>query len=255
MDSAQTVVKALDILAFMAESQGPISVRTIAQGAGNSAGSTYRILNALEERGAIRRLRNGRVVLGDFLVQVASAVDYYPRLRMAAAGPLVDLRSACGMETVGLYVRLNSAEMTCIESLPGRHGVLHVERLYESVPIARGAVGLVFLAMDAERYGEDAARVYLSNLPEEIRPEDIDSVLERIERMKVTGVMPSMGTRIRDAASIACPIPALRGYPTAVLAVSGTAQRFADQPTIAWGERLKESAAQIATALAESGGE
>jgi IclR family transcriptional regulator, acetate operon repressor len=251
MDSAQTVSKALDALAFMASAHGPLSVRAIASGAEVSTGSAYRILNALEGRGAIRRLPDGRVVLGDFLVQVASAVDYYPRLRMAAAGPMMDLRMECGMETIGLYVRLNSAEMTCIEALPGLHSVSHVEKLYEPVPISRGAVSLVFLSIDAERYGPAAVRTYLQNLPTHVRPDDIDRVLDRAARMEEEGVAPSMGTRIPDAASIACPIPAAQGYPTAVLSVSGTVQRFSEQPTRQWAEHLKQAAARIAETLAE----
>lgn len=249
MDSAQTVTKALDVLSVLAQSRGPMSARDIARSAAISAGATYRILNALESRAAIRRLPNGRVMLGDFLVQVASAVDYYPRLRLAAAGPMMDVRQACGMETVGLYVRLNAAEMACVEALPGLHQVSHVERLYESVPIARGAVSLVFLGIDIERYGREAVRTYLENLPEKARPVDIDRVLRHAVYVAKHGVAPSRGVRIPDAASIACVIPAVRGHSTAVLAVSGTAQRFADQPTKVWAEEIKKAAARIAEIL------
>jgi len=250
MDSAQTVVKALDVLAALARARGPLSVRALADAAAVSAGSAYRIVNALESRGAVRRSTDGRVMLGDFLVQVASAVDYHPRLRLAAAGPMMDLRQACGMETVGLYVRLNAAEMACVEALPGLHRVSHVERLYQPVPIARGAVSLVFLAIDAGRYGSDAVRIYLENLPDGVRPDDVDFVLRYAAYVARTGVAPSRGLRIPDAASIACAIPATRGHSTAVLAVSGTAQRFAGRVAHGWAEELRSAARRIADTLA-----
>lgn len=252
MDHSRTVIKALDVLQHLAQAGRPLSVRQIATRAGLSPGSVYRILAALETRSAIRRLPDGRVLLGHFLAHVANAVEFHPELRTVAGGPMMDLRAKCGMETVGLYVRLNVAEMMCIETLPGRHQLSNVERLQEPVTIARGAVSTVFLASDVEKLGRDAVLTYLKNLPESVRPRDVHRHLEHVESTKKRGIGASSGSRIVGASSMACQVPSPFNNPVAVLCLSGPAERFASHATHDWGDHMKHAANRIGVALTSS---
>ena len=249
-DSSQTVEKALEIMDFMAMNGSPMTVREIASSSGVSTTSAYRILAALNAKDATRRLPDGKHVLGSRVLRWAATIDHYPTLRMLAAGPMMEIRETCGMETVGLYVRLNNAEMTCIEVLPGMHSIQHVERRYDAIPIARGATSLAFLSQSAGRYGEGTVRQYLLNLAIGHRPTDIDTTMTRIAQVQIQGFAHSSGDRVPGATALACPISS--GLTTsAVLTVSGPASRFRPELTGKWGGSLCRGAAQISAALSD----
>src|SRR5699024_5868215 len=140
-ERSKTVDNAFAVLRHLSNQSEPISPGQLGAQLGLSPGSLYRLLNSLENASAIRRLEGGRIALGDLAVELAASMDYNPRLREAALPSMRKLRDEFKNGSVGLYMRLSAAEMTCITAIEGPVD-FYRERLYRTIPIARGAVSL-----------------------------------------------------------------------------------------------------------------
>lgn len=233
----------------LASANAPLSVREISVRSGVGTTSAYRILHALESRGATRRLSSGKHELGGLLPRLARAVDHYGELRLAAAGTMFAVRDACGLETLGLYVRLNTAEMTCIEVLPGQHSIRHVEPIGGAISISRGATSAVFLAEQFRLRGEASLAAYLTGLPPAIRPRTIEATLERARHTAEQGWAQTRGDRVAGAGALAAGVHTDSDVLMAVLTLSGPEYRFTRQAVSEWLPILRRGAAEISRAM------
>ena len=245
-DSARTVEKALDVLVAMADAERPLRVADIAERASVSPTSAYRILRALESRGATLRLPSGSHELGGLIGQLAAAIDHDGLLRLAAAGTMLHLQGACGDETVGLYTRLNTAQMVCIDVLAGRHSIRHVEPMNVALPIAGGATSSVFLAEKYRRQGKAAVESYLRGLPRSIRPPSLAATLRRLRYTDRYGWTATSNERIPGASALAAGIRTEGGVLLGAITLSGPEYRFTAESVERWSAILIAGAERIA---------
>lgn len=246
-NSVQSVEKALRLLTALGRAREPLGAASLARDTGMSQTAVYRLLRALEKGGAVARLADsGNYVLGYLAHELAGSADVHGRVRLAAAGPMLDLQRNCGSETVGLYVPVNSAEFTCIETMPGPHRIRYMEVLYRPITIGRGATSLVFLAAMEERYGPGAVLSYLGGLPAQLRALPVADILELMHSAIRKGYGVSEGTRIPGLTSLSAPIRGRLGSILGALTLSWPSGRGEAETVPEWGEHMRAAAASIA---------
>lgn len=250
-NSVQSVERAIHVLAAIARSARPLSPAEIASSVGLSRTAAYRLLRALEKTGAVTRLRDGRHEVG-YLLRGLGAGEQHAKLRLIAAGTMLALRGECGDETVGLYVPISAAEFICIETIPARHPIHHVERLYRPIPIARGATSLVLLADALHRHGAPVVRAYLGGLPEPVRPNSIEHQLRRAAEVAGHGYATSAEDRTPDSASVSVPILEPDGQLVGALTVSTLVSRFDADSASTWATAMRSAAQAISAQLVET---
>ncbi|MHB9150879.1 MAG: IclR family transcriptional regulator [Thermoleophilia bacterium] len=250
-NSVQSVEKALSLLCELGNMNQPASPAQLAEACNLSSTASYRLLRALEKGRAVERLPTGKYVLGFLPHELATSFDRHAWLKAAAILPLLRVRGLCNGETVGLYVRINFGQFTCIEYVPGLHPIQHEERLYRPIDIARGGSSLVFLADTWSRYPQGVLESYLSGLPEGIRPDSYPKKLEQIIETKVNGYAVSCGNRIPGVGGLAVPVLGRFGQLLAVLILSAPANRLNESATtwLSWLPHMKAAAEAIANGI------
>jgi DNA-binding IclR family transcriptional regulator len=248
-NSVASVEKAMALLIELARAGRPLPPARLAELSSISQTGVYRLLRALEKARAVERLLSGEYVLGFLAHELSSAYDGHARLKLAAAGAMLELRDACGSETVGLYVRVNIAEFACIETLPGRAHIRHEEPLYRPIPIARGGTSLVLLADTWNHYGQAFVERYLRGLPRDLKPRSMRAHLEEIAHVRDHGYAVSHGRRVPGLSAISAPLSGEFGQLLAILTVSGPTARFNDVAVNAWHPKLIAATLDVATSL------
>jgi DNA-binding IclR family transcriptional regulator len=247
-NSVASVEKAMGLMVELARAGRPLPPSRLAELSGLSQTGVYRLLRALEKTRAVERLSSGEYVLGFLAHELSTAFDGHARVKLAAAGAMLELRETCGGETVGLYARVNIAQFACIETLPGHAPVRHAELLYRPIPIALGGTSLVLLADTWSRYGRDFVERYLRGL-RMARPESISAHLEQVAQVREQGYAISSGRRIAGVSAIAVPLQGEFGQLLAVLTLSGPSPRLNEVATRVWQPKLVAAASEIAEGL------
>lgn len=254
-NSVASVEKAMALLVELARAGRPLSPARLATLTGNSQTGVYRLLRALEKTRAVERLPSGEYILGFLAHELSSAFDGHARVKLAAAGAMLKLRDTCGGETVGLYVRVNIAQFTCIETLPGYAPIRHAEVLYRPIPIARGGTSLVLLADTWKHYGKTFVERYLRGLPRDIGPESMSEHLEQIVLVRERGYAVSHGHRVPGLSAISTPVEGEFGQLLAVLTLSGPTPRLNGAAVNAWRPKVTAAAREVAASLCSRPGQ
>ncbi|MBP2329269.1 DNA-binding IclR family transcriptional regulator [Kibdelosporangium banguiense] len=248
-NSVASVEKAMGLLVELARARRPLLPSRLAELSGISQTGVYRLLRALEKTRAVERLSSGEYVLGFLTHELSTAFDGHARVKLAAAGAMLELRETCGGETVGLYARVNIAQFACIETLPGHAPVRHAELLYRPIPIAHGGTSLVLLADTWNRYGQAFVERYLCGLRPELRPEPVSEHLKQIERVRDQGYAVSHGRRVPGVSAVSAPLQGEFGQLLAILTLSAPTARLNDVAVNAWQPKLMAAAGEVAASL------
>ena len=139
----QTLDRGLAVLATLADAPLGLKPAELAQRLDVHKAIAYRLVATLETHGLVRRLADGRVVLGAGLIPLAAKVETH---RLAAAAPLLAALSEATRTTscIVLGDGPNAVVAAVVESGDGFLRVSY--RLGQRHPLTRGATGLAILS-------------------------------------------------------------------------------------------------------------
>jgi DNA-binding IclR family transcriptional regulator len=155
---------------------------------------------------------------------------------------------ASTQETISLYV-LDGNDRVCIERLESPQNVRIVARLGRRLPLYAGSAGKVFLAfLPTKRCEEILASTVLVPLTSKTIV-NLPTLRSELENIRQQGYAVSRGEWLLDASGVAAPIFDQSGDVTAVLAISGPGQRFADDVIARYAQVVTRQALVISLAL------
>jgi IclR family acetate operon transcriptional repressor len=245
--SLQVVSRAISVLQFMADHDGPtVGVTQVANGLGISKAAAHRILVTLQQGGLVqfdpdtRRYRIGSGVLG--------LADKYRRdldIAQLSRDAMREL-SATTKETVILAIRTGWHRVYVDQVIPSREVIMAVQ-LGRPYPLHAGCSGKVFLAF----MPEEEVQAYVAQPLEKYTDNTVvDAVQLRkeLEEIRETRHSISYSERLSGAAAVAAPILASDGMPVAVLSVCGPLDRMRPEMD-GHSERLLETVNALSAKL------
>ncbi|MBJ7488349.1 MAG: helix-turn-helix domain-containing protein [Ilumatobacteraceae bacterium] len=196
--------KAFVVLNALAER--PHSLATIVQATDMPRATAHRLLLALEQHGAVRRMTDGQFCLGTALIGLGvGAQMQYPFVEQARR-VAHDLRDAIG-ESVQVYVA-EAAGRRCIVSFESTHGLRWIVPEGSLLPLSRGSAGRLLAG----------------------------------HKLSVGGWIESVEEREKGVASVSAPIFDSDGDVIAALSVSGPLERLSRTPGKKYGAKLVKAA-------------
>lgn len=142
--SIQVIDRVAQLLDVMADSKGPVSLKTLSTKTGLHPSTAFRILASLAEHGFVERCSSGHYRLGVKLLQLGSQVQGHLDMRRESLPIIEWLRNEID-ETVNLIVR-EGDEVVYVERATPRR-MMRVEQVIGGrVPLHITAVGKLFLA-------------------------------------------------------------------------------------------------------------
>lgn len=151
MAELQTLLKALDILNLLGESDSKLSVEEISNSLEIPESTTYRLLQTLEKRGFIERESRGCITLGYSVLNLAR--DTYEKLDRQlsiAATPILEDLTDYLCETTMISIR-SGLYSTCLKSVPCKERIRFVADEKRLLPIYLAASGRAILAYENEK--------------------------------------------------------------------------------------------------------
>jgi DNA-binding IclR family transcriptional regulator len=97
-DGLETIDRVADVLAALADGDGPLGASELAERAGLPVSSTYRLVQSLERHGFVERRRRRGIALGLRVLELARRAEdrLEPALLAPARGPMEELARECG---------------------------------------------------------------------------------------------------------------------------------------------------------------
>lgn len=173
-----TAVRTLDLLAVIADEDGPVAMSTIVSRLGWTKPAVYRLLRTLESVGALRRVDGTRYVLGARLITIGHAAARATGLLDVAQPHMTVLHDATG-ETVVLTT-LDGREVVIIDRIETAERLIPRYHLGERLPAYCTSTGQVSLS----GLSDDEVRLLLDGCEFEHRgPRMLASVDDLIVRL------------------------------------------------------------------------
>jgi len=243
--------KFMHVLQLVADAEGPASMAALVRLSGYPKPTVYRIVAALVAEGMLREDgRDGALVLGPRLMQLASRSWSRSDLRLAAVEALKTLRDVTG-ETVHLAVP-NGNTMIYIEKLESLAAVRMASRIGAAVALHSTAVGKAYLSMLAP--GERDA--ILAQLPmPRYQPNTMtqaDALRRQLDTFRAQGWSVDDEENEAGIYCFGAPVLDTRGQPVAAVSVSTLRFMQKDDPRAAYVEPLLAACREIGRRIAES---
>jgi len=201
------------------------SLAALAKSTGFYKSTILRLCVSLQRYGYVRRLADGRFLLGPAPFQLGGIYQASFRLEDYVVPVLVRLESE-NQESSSFFVRDQDSRI-CLFRVDSAREIRHAVREGDKLPLGQGAGGLVLLAFTGES-GEAFDRI-------------------REDLMVVT-----LGMRNPDIGAIACPVFRSGGALVGAVSLSGPCWRFTEAAVAEMRARLLEAARELTVALGGS---
>ncbi|MDO4905178.1 MAG: IclR family transcriptional regulator [Lautropia sp.] len=235
------MVSLLDVLAQQPQA---ISLKELSSRTGLHPSTAHRILNDLVQTRFVDRVDTGSYQLGLRLLELGNLVKARLNVRDAAMGPMRELHRITG-QPINLSIRQGDEIVYIERALSERSGMQVVRAVGGRAPLHLTSVGKLFLASD----GPKALQNYISRtgLTGHTRNSLTDpSLLEReLAQVRVNGYAHDNEELELGVRCIAAGIRDDGGELVAGLSISAPADFMQN----GWVEQLRQTAAQISTAL------
>ena len=217
----QSVDRAAQLLAALLESEGPLTLRDLAETADLPKSTASRILSALERHGLVHQAgQRGELEPGPAILRFAHRGGVERNLLELAQPALEALSEACG-ETVNIAVPTPYG-VEHLAQVDARHFLGAGHWVGRRVEFHCTANGKVFLAFGAAQLPPGALRRRTPNTVTDRA--ELARVLEGIRR---DGVATAVDELEVGLAAVATPVFGPAGHVIAALSVSGPTQRLA----------------------------
>jgi DNA-binding IclR family transcriptional regulator len=232
-----TLDRALDVLD--AVEAGARSFTDVVRATGLTRPTAHRMIRALEDHGLLMHVGGHGYALGTRLLRLAEGAARNLPLRDLAHSSLERLARATG-ESAQLYVRDGDARL-CVDSVESESELRTIVHIGASLPLTRGSAGKVFLAWAT---GSD-----VENITASLEPGTRDRLFRQIATTKRRGWADSIGEREEGVASVSGPVFDAHGVLTAVVSVSGPANRIGQLRGRHYAPAVTAAASEIQAAL------
>ena len=201
--------------------------------------TAHRMIRALEAHGLLMHVGGHGYALGTRLLRLAESASRNLPLRDLAHPSLERLARATG-ESAQLYVRDGHARL-CVDSVESDSELRTIVDVGASLPLTKGSAGKIFLAWAGEH---DVA-----DLLTDLDPDPRDRLERQMPTAKRRGWADSIGEREEGVASVSAPVFDQHGILTAVVSVSGPANRIGQLKGRHYAPAVTAAAAEIEAAL------
>jgi DNA-binding IclR family transcriptional regulator len=233
----KSLLRALDILETLVQSDRPLIVSEIAARTGFSRTAAYNVVTTYEIRGLVRRDSQNRYVLGWGLFELGEQARSQSALSEAARPVVEELAESTG-ETVLLGV-LDQSSVIYVEKAESRRSIRMVEAPGRRLPLHESATGLVLLAHASPAFRGR----YLAGVA------DPASLREATDQIRMQGYAISVQDLDPDVTSASLPVNDPNGDPIAALTVAGPASRLTRSRVEEFLPRVLAGATSISKAM------
>jgi DNA-binding IclR family transcriptional regulator len=223
LSGVAAVDRALTILSALEAGTEPYTLAELARATGLYKSTILRLIVSLEGGGYVRRLRDGRYVLGASAFRLGHAYERQNSLRQHVLPVLEDL-VARGTESSSFHVAHGPGTRLCLFRVNSNHSTLDRVEAGNVLPLDRGAAGRVILAYaGAGGAGHEALRQ--------------------------AGFALSLGERDPACAALAAPTFGPSGEIAGAISLSGPAERFTTNEIARMRKLLIKAAEQLTKSL------
>src|ERR1700712_4090674 len=247
--SIQVLGRAFALLDVLAAHTDPVPLKELSARTGLHPSTAHRILNDLAEGRFVERPEAGSYRLGMRLLELGNLVKARLDVREAAIGPMRELHKLTH-QPVNLSVRQGDEIVYIERTYSERSGMQVVRAVGGRAPLHLTSCGKLFLAHDdSQRVRAYAARTGLAGHTRNSIT-DLTALERELARVSQYGTARDDEELELGVRCMAASILDDQGKLVAGLSISAPADRLEDTRL----ERLKETAAQISTALGHRGG-
>jgi len=234
----KSLLRALDILSALAQSDRPLTLSEIVTRTGFSRTAAYNVVTTYEIRGLVRRDSHSRYELGWGLFELGEKVHSRSDLNDVARPVVEDLAEGTG-ETVLLSV-LDQDSVIYVEKAESRRSVRMVEAPGRRLPLHESVTGMVLLAYASPALRE---RYMIEHKASRRKLE------QRITEIVARGFVTSVQDLDPDLSSASVPVHGPDNQTIAALTVAGPASRLTQERVEAFLPDLLSAAATISKAI------
>lgn len=250
----RAVQRAFDVLDVLAAADRPLSLTAIAERAGLTVSTTFRLLRTLHERGLVTtRPGDATYLLGARILGLSSALLRQLDVVEIARPHLTAMRNAVN-ETALLCVRMEDDWVRAAQ-VEAMQPVRRVHEIGERHPLYAGCVGKIFLAAMAddelEQYLGRTRLVPLSPTT----PTEAQTLRRQVERVRAGGFAESINERGGGGAGVAVAVRDHAGRVVAAIEIAAPMTRFSPGVRGRWLEALRVTGHGISRGLGYLGDE
>ncbi len=220
-----TVARVLQLLAFVAQSDGEFGIKDVAQDLGLAPSTSHRLLALLLEGGFVTRSEVRRYRIGPQFLRLARVALEGNDLEAAALGPMQQVVEACGETCLLAVYHEHSQTMSFVARVDSINALRYRIRMHAVETLAWGATGRSILAFLPPAViqlvlarGERSPASGQQLMPAEARAE--------LERIRERGYALSRSQRIDGAVGLSVPIFGAGRRVLGSLSVTSPEQRF-----------------------------
>jgi DNA-binding IclR family transcriptional regulator len=244
----QVLERAFALLDTLASQQDPVSLKEISERTGLHPSTAHRILNDLTLGRFVDRPQAGTYRLGMRLLELGNLVKERLDVREAALSPMRELHKSTH-QAVNLSVRQGDEIIYIERAYSERSGMQVVRTVGGRAPLHLTSVGKLFLAHDdPSRVRSYASRTGLTGHTRNSIT-DVTRLERELTQVRNSGVARDDEELELGVRCVAAGIFDDQGKLLAGLSISAPADRLED----AWVDRVKNTAAQISSALGYRG--
>lgn len=233
--TATSGIKVLDraVNIMLTVADRPRSLSELSEETGLPRATAHRLATALETHHILTRTSDGRWTIGAVLTSLGA--NSSTKLIDVSSPIMIALMDATN-ESVQLY-QLAGSTRVCIAAQEPAIGLQNTVPVGTRLPLTAGSAAKVFLAYSSPQLRESV----LSNT-DKITENDLAQVRDK-------GWAESVSEREVGLASVSAPVFDADGLFTAVLSISGPAERLKPTPGQLWAKQLCESAQILSDSL------
>lgn len=240
MSQIKTLNRALDILFILTEADGALTVTEIAEKTEVPESTTYRLIQALEQKGVVHR-HSGQISLGMRILDMAKTIyEQIDQDLLTHAQPIMEKLTNKIDETSILVVRRGNIGVT-VHHVDGSHLIGFVVRNGRTHPLHLGASGKAILAYETKKY---INRFIIEN-----DPKHHEKLLEDLAQIRKDGYVKTTGEVDPDIVGISAPVFDRINRIVASISIVGPKDRFNESYTEKTISAVIESAKKLTTRL------
>lgn len=203
--------------------------------------TVHRILKALAEDEIVTIKPHKGYVLTPKLISLGLN-GIAERELMDIAVPIMRGIAEKTKETVSLNV-ICGHERVCIYRVEGDRPITRNIRVGDKGPLFIGSAGKVIASGLSPKEMNAMLQKYMAN--GKIKENEVQDILQQIQKVKEQSFAVSIGERVENCASIAVPVKDIAGYTLASLSISTLADRLHEENKQKYLELLMEASKQI----------
>lgn len=240
----QSLVRSLDLLEVLKESNHRVSIAELSEKLGLPPSTVHRILTTLcDKKYVIRDEHTHTYYLGPALISLGRAAASNVRIQEAAV-PILKNLSYVTREDSYLVIQVGDKGLV-LDKVDGPNHLKVVEEFGYEMDLHCGAIRKVLLAYQTPEYVDYYTKQVLDR-PEAFPQTSRVGLLGELKEIRETGLSISHGEYVHDAVGIGAPVFGISGKITASVGIIAPYSRIGDGVHL---ERLKEQVRHSAAEL------